>query len=232
MAFTESLTVRILGDSSQLKAELQGVVQDLSRLRDALDQATGFGDHVRDGFGQAAGAVRPLEQVSQLLGRLMAQAGQLSQTVITLNVQPAMQSLGELSRAIQGVAAQLAALAGLPIGGGAPAGAGAPGVRGFAGGGLVTGPSGRDVVPSLLTAGEYVLSREATNVLGTEFLDRLNSLGATRGPQRALPETATRIRQTTNHFGGFTIHVGNASDVNDIVRDLRLHGVQERNRRG
>jgi hypothetical protein len=233
MAFAESLTVRILGDSSQLKAELQDVVRDLGSLQSLLDQTTGVGDRMRDGFGGASAAIRPLEQISQLIGRIVGQVGQLNQTPITLNVEPALQSLSQLSQAIQSVAAQLAALAVLPIGGG-PVGPaiGGPPIRAFGDGGLVTGPAGRDVIPSLLSAGEFVLSRETTAVLGSEFLEALNGFGTQRSSRPTVQESIVRPQQTTNHFGGITIQVANAGGVNDIVRDLRLQGVQLRNRRG
>jgi hypothetical protein len=233
MAFAESLTVRILGDSSQLKAELQDVVRDLGGLQSLLEQATGVGDRVREGLGGASGATRPLEELSQLIGRIVGQVGQLNQTPITLNIEPALQSLAQLSQAIQSVAAQLAALAVMPIGGGpvGPGGGGAP-IRAFADGGLVTGPAGRDVIPSLLSAGEFVLSRETTAVLGSEFLEALNGVGAQRTSRPMVQESIVRQQQTTNHFGGITIQVADAGGVNDIVRDLRLQGVQLRNRRG
>lgn len=233
MAFAESLTVRILGDSSQLKAELQEVVRDLGSLQSMLEQATGVSDRVRDGFGGAAGAIRPLEQLSQLIGRIVGQVAQLNQTPIALNVEPALQSLGQLGQAIQGVATQLAALAVMPIGGRpiGPAGGGPP-IRAFGEGGLVTGPAGRDVIPSLLSAGEFVLSRETTAVLGSEFLEALNGMGAPHSSRTLVQESIVRNQQTTNHFGGITIQVANAGGVNDVVRDLRLQGVQLRNRRG
>lgn len=234
MAFTESLTVRILGDSSQLKAELQDAVRNLESLQSTVGQLTSAGDRIRDGFSSALGATRPLEQLSQLVGRIVDQVTLLNQTPIAINVEPALQSLAQLSQAIESVAAQLAALSAMAAAGGAggPAVEGGP-IRTFGDGGLVSGPAGRDVVPSLLTAGEYVLSQETTAVLGSEFLDALNSLSArtvTRAP--AVEMAAVRSQQTTNHFGGITIQVAGASAVNDVVRDLRLQGVQLRNRRG
>jgi hypothetical protein len=131
------------------------------------------------------------------------------------------------------VAAQLAALAVLPIGAG-PVGpsVGGPPIRSFGDGGLVTGPAGRDVVPSLLSAGEFVLSRETTAVLGSEFLEALNGPGTRRMSRPTPRESIVRSQQTTNHFGGITIQVANAAGVNDVIRDLRLQGVQLRNRRG
>ncbi|MBL8852104.1 MAG: hypothetical protein JNG89_20695, partial [Planctomycetaceae bacterium] len=143
-------------------------------------------------------------------------------------------SLGQLSQAIQSVAAQLAALAVMPIGAGpvGPAGGGGGPVRNFAEGGLVGGPAGRDVVPAMLSAGEYVLSRETTAVLGSEFLDALNGVRAPVSSRPLAGESMVRQQQTTNHFGGITIQVASAAGVNDIVRDLRLQGVLLRNRRG
>jgi hypothetical protein len=173
------------------------------------------------------------EQLSQLIGRIVGQVGALNQTPIALNVQPALQSLSQLSQAIQSVAAQLAALAVAPIGAGpvGPAGGGGP-IRTFDAGGLVSGPAGRDLVPSLLTAGEYVLSRETTAVLGSDFLDALNAVNVPQTSRPVVGESIVRSQQTTNHFGGITIQVANAAGANDIVRDLRLQGVRLRNRRG
>lgn len=238
MAFTESLTVRILGDSSQLKSELQSVVQELGSLRGQLEQATDVGQQVRDGFDRVSGAVRPLEQVSQLLARITGQAQSLSQMPITLNVQPALAALAQLSAAIQAIAAQLMALVAFPIGigggiGPIMGGGGGGPIRAFAEGGLVSGPVGHDVVPALLTAGEFVLSRAATEAIGLQFLRGVNASGGA-GQPRSMPlrETHSRVHNTTNHFGGITIQVAEAAAVNSVVRDLRLQGVQLRNRRG
>ena len=55
------------------------------------------------------------------------------------------------------------------------------------------------------------------------------------GARRTVPSvtgTGPRAHTTTNHFGGITINVAGPSGVNDIIRDLRLHGVTLRNRRG
>jgi hypothetical protein len=238
MAFSESLTVRILGDSSQFKSELQSVLQDIGSLRGQLEQATDVGQQVSQGFDRVSGAMRPLEQVSRMLSRIAAQAQALGEQPITLNVQPALAALAQLSAAIQAIAAQLMALAAMPIGvgvgGGPGVGAGGVGpIRQFADGGLVTGPVGRDIVPALLTAGEFVLSRAATDAIGHEFVRGLNVSVADR-PHRPplLRDGTSRVHSTTNHFGGITIQVAEPSAVNAVVRDLRLQGVHLRNRRG
>jgi len=232
MAFTESLTVRILGDSSGLRRELESVVEEIRALRGELDQVTNIGDQIGEGFGRANGAVRPLEQISQTLSRITAQVQSFSQTPLTLDVQPALASLQQLSLTISTIAAQLQALAAIPVGiGEAPAGGDGP-IRQFGGGGLVTGPIGNDVVPALLTAGEFVLNRQAAQTLGTSFLEALNAQPAARRTVASVRESGTRVQHTNNHFGGITINVAQPSGVNEIIRDLRLQGVMLRNRRG
>ncbi len=231
MAFTESLTVRILGDSSGLRRELESVVGEIRSLRGELDQVTNIGEQIGEGFGRADGAVRPLEQISQALSRITTQVQSLSQTPLTLDVQPALASLQQLSLTIATIAAQLQALAAIPVGiGGAPAGGGP--IRQFARGGLVTGPLGNDAIPALLTAGEFVLNRQAAQTLGTSFLEALNAQPGARRTVPSVREAGTRVQQTSNHFGGITINVAQSSGVNEIIRDLRLQGVMLRNRRG
>ena len=52
----------------------------------------------------------------------------------------------------------------------------APGRRGFALGGFVSGLGTRDTVPAMLTPGEYVLNRAATQQIGVSKLDRVNRM--------------------------------------------------------
>ena len=48
-------------------------------------------------------------------------------------------------------------------------------IKKFAQGGLVTGPMGTDAVPSLLTAGEFVINKRAANGIGLSNLIAMNS---------------------------------------------------------
>lgn len=232
MAFAESLTVRILGDSSGLRRELDAVVSDIRSLRGELEQVTGIGEQLGEGLGRADGAERPLEQIGQALSRITAQVRTLGQTPVTLNVQPALASLAQLSLAISAIAAQLQALSAIPVGIGVVPGVGGAPIRQFAGGGLVTGPVGLDAIPALLTAGEFVLNRQAAQALGMRFLEAVNSQSSARRNVTAVREAGARVQNTSNHFGGITINVAQPSGVNEIIRDLRLHGVMLRNRRG
>ena len=47
-------------------------------------------------------------------------------------------------------------------------------VKGYAGGGQVRGPAGRDVIPAVLTEGEYVIKASSARKYGKRFLDNLN----------------------------------------------------------
>ena len=61
----------------------------------------------------------------------------------------------------------------------------------------------------------------------------LNSAGSSLGNlHESVQASETSHQTTTNNFGGFTIHVGEAADVNQLIRDLRLQGVRRKNRRG
>lgn len=56
-------------------------------------------------------------------------------------------------------------------------------VKGYAEGGLVTGPGGTDVVPGMLTAGEFVLNRNTVGRVGLGNIRDLNSGKAQLGTQ-------------------------------------------------
>lgn len=223
--FTESLTIRILGDSSGFRSELEDVLNGLDTFRQQLSEIQSAGERLGAAFRGLSGALKPLQAASQLLSQVTQQVHTLSQTPITLNIQPALSALQALSAAISAVMARMTAISFLPgmMGGGAVGGP-LPGLPPkYAAGGLVTGPLGTDAVPALLTAGEFVLNREAVAALGTDLLTSLNRMS-----QPAVASSTS----TTNHFGGITIQVQEAGGVNDIVRDLRLQGIHLRNRRG
>jgi uncharacterized phage infection (PIP) family protein YhgE len=232
--FTESLTVRILGDSSDLQRELSSVVSQLeefqSRLADAGDGSRELSEGLR-GVGDAGG---PLRQLSSQLSGVQRQVQQLSGQTISLNVQPALASLAQLSASIQAVLAQLAQLSAASA---TPAvGAGGRPTRmaqGFADGGFVEGRAGIDVIPAFLTAGEFVLNRDSTQRLGTTFLTALNrgSVG-TASQTRSAPVVSGPVSTTNNHFGGITVNVTEPGGVNDVIRDLRMQGAAMRVRRG
>jgi hypothetical protein len=348
MSFSESLTVRILGDSSQLQDELRSVSDQFDQLQRRMSEVSQGAQRIGQAFRQLSSATRPLQQLHQLLGQIHQQLRAISQQPVTLNVQPALQALQSLLKMAQAVAAQLQALGGIGVpmgapggfpgmmgGGHVPAPAGG-GPRGMISGGLVAGPPGIDRVPVRLTAGEFVLRREVVQRLGGTLLDRLNRTpdrplsprhippvaetgrrstlrllqmpmsgfgrrtshraaarlalaqpatgipnrlaGRTvNGPGEGMPngsfQTTTtgtdrspflpieinlRERQplrtaesrparpsrpemttppaaspsTTNHFGGITIQVREAAEVDSLLRDLRHQGIRLRNRRG
>ncbi len=251
--FSESLTVRILADSSQLSQELDDVISRMNSFNQQLERM-GRSQRGLTSLARRLRALRsPLGQVSSMLRRVVSQVRQLSGMSVSLNVTPALRALAQLSAAISRVAAQLAALGGGGrVPGGVPAGGGNPGggfgggggsqgggrvsgggfsggIRGFSKGGLVSGPAGVDQVPALLSAGEFVLQRSAVDQLGGSFLEGLNR---SRASSQAMSDLQAPVEQTVNQFGEITIQVSQSVDLDEIVNDLQFAGHQLRNRRG
>ncbi|MEX0701185.1 MAG: hypothetical protein WD069_03740 [Planctomycetales bacterium] len=229
--FTESLTIRILGDGSHVEREIEQVAQRVSDLQARFAELGDAGRGVSSLGSAIASLAVPLQNVAALVGRVTAQVRTLSQTPVVLNVAPAMASLVRLSQMIGLVNGQLARLNMMSFGG--LPGMFPPPVR-FAHGGLVRGPGGVDRVPALLTAGEFVLRKPAVERIGTAFLEAINRLPSRPAASQAIGAAAPVASGPThvNHFGGINIHVARGDDVHAIVRDLRLHGARLRNRQG
>ncbi|WP_145372257.1 hypothetical protein [Maioricimonas rarisocia] len=231
---TQSLTVRILGDSSHLQNELSRVLDQVQQLQKRMADLTPAAGNMANGLSRVATAVRPLQQVQQMLAGVTQQVRALSRTPVTLNVAPALQALQRLRAAIEAVASLVRSLGG---GGGGPAPMSPPRPplgRPYAAGGLVTGPPGRDRVPARLSAGEFVLRAEAVRDLGLDSLHRLNA-GTAPSSERTAPSAApspTESSATTNHFGGITVNVRETADVSRLVQELRWQGIDLRHRRG
>jgi len=275
MAITESLVVQILADSSQLQQELSNVAEQLAGLGSSLEGLSQMGGEVDAALAQFGGALRPLQGLSNLLSQITLQIQALSQQPVTLNVAPALQALQELMQMAQAVARQIAAMnfammGGAMLPGMAPAAAQPEGggrMAGYATGGYVDGPSGIDVIPARLTAGEYVMNRGATAILGRSFLDQLNATGtvplqpATGGSMGIPAATPVRIpavlparefsavarhagisrsgviaeptaRQTINHFGGISIQVRGAGELDQVMQNLERQEIAARYRQG
>ncbi len=253
-SFTDSLTIRLLADNSQLSRVLDATAAQLAQLEARMarlsDARMSF---VRSGRLDEAFR-RPLTEAIGLLDGIARRVGELSRTPITLNVRPAIASLAFLDRTIALVAARLRLLSAIPAA--APSAAiglatGTP-VRSFVGGGLVTGPAGIDRVPAMLTAGEFVLQPGVVDRLGVGVLEALNrslrnalpgapSLAQVSGASTGIRGSrmrgeagsgSTPASITTNHFGGVTIQVTRTADIDTILRDLAFHGFRLRNRRG
>lgn len=109
--FSESLTVRILGDSSHLREELEAAVGLLDAFEKRLAGWGTLGERLNEGLGGVSAALAPLERVHQLLTGVQQRMETIRQTPLTINVQPALAALLKLSAAIETVAARLAGLA-------------------------------------------------------------------------------------------------------------------------
>ncbi len=184
MSFSESLTVRILGDSSGLRQELDTVSSEIQKLQQNLSSTVGSTGQLRQSFTKLSSGLKPLQQINAQLLQVQQHVRAISQQPVTLNVQPAIQSLQQLIQYAIMVARQIQMITGRtgggrtsPIAPAGPIGGGGNGggpVRNFASGGLVSGPSGIDRVPTRLTAGEFVLSQSAVKTVGVSYLERLN----------------------------------------------------------
>jgi hypothetical protein len=137
----------------------------------------GLGD---DGSSQTA------KKVSQASAAIQADAAQASADVFVQAIEgiPFPANLAAAPALAAVTNAQVQAFQAQAAGGGAAGAAGfrAGGLVGksFFGGGTVSGPSGTDVVPAWLTAGEHVITKEGVSSVGVETLDMINS-GALKG---------------------------------------------------
>jgi hypothetical protein len=219
--FAESLTVRILGDSSQLRRELESVLSQLDAFEQRVLAIANVGERLASVWGGLAKGIEPLQRVSQLLDRITQQLRVISQTPLTLNVQPAVASLLHLTAIIDAVTAKFRAVSAPPKT--LPAGASASALIGEAAGAVAAGAAGFGAAAALSPA---ALNRQPVDALSLSSA----SLGAAASADaRVLPGPASA---TTNHFGGITVNVRETADVNALVRDLRLQGIHLRNRRG
>ncbi len=236
--FGDSLVIRILADSSAFQGELSDVLDRLDELQSRVERLAGTSSQLNRLSSAISSLQTPLQSIGRVMEQVQRQADALSRTVITLNVGPALNALSSLSAAIAAVQAQLAALS-VPVGGGFPGIPSLPnignngGVRMFAEGGPVDGPVGIDRVPAMLTAGEFVLNRDAVRQLGLPFLQQINDYPAglhpASGSREAPPPETTSI---TTQFGGVTIQVQQPGELASVLDSLAMEEVHLRNRRG
>lgn len=277
MPITESLTVQILGDSSGLQYELEHVAEMLGGLQQSLTDSASNAGQLGNAFQSLSGATRPLQGITNQLSAINQQIQAIAQQPVTLNVAPAVEALMQLIQMAQMAAQQLAALS-TPVpmggmGGGMPmaGGTGLLPIRGYASGGLVTGPSGIDQVPARLSAGEFVMNRDAVAAMGVQTLEHINTSASRSGasasaqalthvnPSAALPSfpvpramtaaygaqnsvspspirhsssSTTSTQMHTNNFGGIQIHVREPTNVQELLREMRVDGIGLRHRRG
>lgn len=82
-------------------------------------------------------------------------------------------------------------------------------------GGRLFKPLGTDTIPAMLTAGEYVLKRSVSSMLGKQFLDNLNQMNLTQALKALAGHTGhSVVNNTTNNI---TQNVDNkASFINGL----------------
>ena len=237
-SFGDALVIRILADSSDAQRGLGEILNQLDELQTRMAQVTGTASQWSR-LGTAISSVQsPLQSLGRLFDQVQRQAERLGNTSVSLNVSPALNALSTLSAAIARVQGQLQALSmatAFPTGGGG--GFPAPTTnttapRQFAAGGPVEGPAGIDRVPAWLTAGEFVLNREAVSQLGVPFLQQLNQQPAlTRNTMSPNPTSGTSVTNHSTQFG-VTVNVQQPSELGSILETLVLEEVHLRHRRG
>lgn len=237
--FSESLTIRILGDSSHFDRELQKVTKELHRFQDEMSEMSRYQDYFSRLGRQVNRFSRPLQEVSRLLDGITVKLASLSQYPIVLNVAPAMANLLLLSQMIDLLMAKLAALAsfaaaavGPSASGGGASFAETGGVQGFARGGYVSGPGGVDRVPAMLTAGEFVLRKPVAQQLGAGFLHSLNERGPTALREVSQATTHNNKQTDIHHYGGFTINVSQPIPVSSVLKTIKQKQKHTHTRRG
>ncbi len=236
--FGDALVIRILADSSELQRELDDVLGRFDELQTHVEQLAGTSSQLGR-LGTAISSLQtPLQSLGRLFDQVQRQADGLSRTTVSLNVSPALNALSTLSAAIAQVQAQLRALSvpiGMPVPIPGPTAAPTGPIRQFADGGLVDGPAGIDRVPALLSAGEFVLSRDAVRELGVPFLQRANERPEgwrAAGNRETASVVGGSTTTMTTQFGGVTIQVQHSGELGAVMDALLLEETRLRNRRG
>lgn len=240
--FGDAVVIRILADSSGVQGPLDDVHQRLDDLTAKVSQLAGSSSAFQRLGAAISGLQTPLQSIGRVVEQVQRQLDALSRTTVSLNISPAISALQTLSAMIANVQAQLNRLSMGPIGPGGPGGGGGmptllppqtigP-IRQFADGGLVDGPDGVDRVPAWLTAGEFVLNRDAVRQLGVSFLQQMNSTPHQHASSRPFNAHEPAAPSITTQFGGITIQVQHPSDLGSILDTLAIEELQLRNRRG
>ena len=232
----ESLTIRIQGDSSDFRRELDQVTSQITDLDSRMSGLDSVGQRLGSSLQSIGSAVQPINRVGQALEKVRQQLTLLSNTPITLNIQPALAALQTLQSQIAATRVQLQSLSMMSSLG---IGSGGFGGTGFVHGGLVRGRPGLDRIPAMLSAGEFVVRESSVNQLGVQFLSALNENGSLPRNQGTVThdrlfssESERDVISNQTHFGGVNIHVRQAADLPHFMRELQAGGIRLRNRRG
>lgn len=86
-------------------------------------------------------------------------------------------------------------------------------------GGRIFKPLGTDTIPAMLTAGEYVLKRSVSSMLGKQFLDNLNQMNLTQALKALAGRTGhSVVNNTTNNI---TQNVDNKASFINGLNEIR-----------
>ena len=101
-------------------------------------------------------------------------------------------------------------------------GANAASATGFAEGGLVTGPDGRDRIPAMLSNREFVLPANATSYYGTSLLESMRARAISPSSINHFPSLHSSITSSSPsvNVGSPAVHVVFVSDGQEARRYL------------
>lgn len=111
----------------------------------------------------------------------------------------------------------------------------AAGAKGFASGGFVTGLGGIDTNPAMLTAGEFVVNRDAASRIGAETLHRMNSGGMGANDNGGIEGRIDNLTRVVEGLVRVTAESGNVNasmlngvqgQLSDIRRNARLEAAR------
>lgn len=245
MSLTESLTVEISADSSQLESELDRVGSLVDGLSSRLAAVSQAASGAANSVGRIGAAVASVNQLNAALDGVASRLKSIQTTRVSIDVSAAIAALSQLSAAISRVASQLAALnamsastrTNVPLDGGGLSGGGGSSqssdgqpVR-FAKGGFVTGPRGEDRVPAYVTAGEFVVRPEVVERVGRPFFEQLNH-GTMRPADRPAAEADESTPAGSQRDGRVLIGtaVSNRSRTTNaatsVYHDVTIHVAQ------
>ena len=193
-SFSQKIGNAIIGLTTTLTNFNLQMNEKISAIAGAIGQiASGISSGTAGGIASVSAAM------SSIGGSFGLMASNLSASVgsATSTINSAVGVLNGAAGALNGAAGAIYGA----IGALAAAAASIP--RGFSSGGLVPGLGNTDSVPAMLTPGEYVITKDVVNALGTDFLDKLNT--------GSMPTYAI-----TSKSNGISAYSGQSSDSGSV----------------
>jgi TP901 family phage tail tape measure protein len=192
-SFSEKIGNAIIGLTTTLTNFNLQMNEKISAIAGAIGQiASGISSGTAGGIASVSAAM------SSIGGSFGLMASNLSASVGS-----ATSTINSAVGVLNGAAGALNGAAGAIYGAVGALAAAAAAIPRFSSGGLVPGLGNTDSVPAMLTPGEYVITKDVVNALGTDFLDKLNT--------GSMPTYAI-----TSKSNGISAYSGQSSDSGSV----------------